>query len=82
MVKNLPANAGDASSIPSSGRSSGERNVYLLQYSCLLNLMDGGAYGLKSMGSQRDSVNKQEQTMLLWWCYDQGSQNMKILPST
>ena len=61
MVKNLPANAGDASSIPSSGRSSGERNVYLLQYSCLLNLMDGGAYGLKSLGSQRDSVNNSPQ---------------------
>ena len=44
--------------------------------------MDEGAYGLKSMGSQRDSVNKQEKTMLLWWCYDQGSQNMKILVST
>ena len=26
MVKNLPANAGDESSIPGSGRSPGERN--------------------------------------------------------
>ena len=77
MIKNSPANAGDANSIPSSGRSSGERNVDLLPYSCLLNLMDGGAYGLKSMGSQRDSVTKQEQTMLLWWSYDQGSPKCK-----
>ena len=40
MVKNLPANAGDtrdASSIPGSGRSPGEGNGSLLQYSCLEN---------------------------------------------
>ena len=38
MVKNPPANAGDASdmdSIPGSGRSPGEGNGYPLQYSCL-----------------------------------------------
>ena len=33
MIKNLPANAGDPSSIPGSRRSSGERIGYLLQYS-------------------------------------------------
>ena len=32
-VKNLPANAGDANSIPGSGRSPGERNGNSLQYS-------------------------------------------------
>ena len=36
-VKNLPANAGDAGSIPESGRSLGEDNGNLLQYSCLEN---------------------------------------------
>ena len=35
MVKNLPANTGDASLIPESGRSPGEGNGKLLQYSCL-----------------------------------------------
>ena len=35
VLKNLPANAGDASSIPRSGRSSGEGNGNPLQYSCL-----------------------------------------------
>ena len=38
MIKNLPANAGDvreAGSIPGSGRSPGEGNGNLLQYSCL-----------------------------------------------
>ena len=32
-------NAGDPGSIPGSGRSPGERNGYLLQYSCLENSM-------------------------------------------
>ena len=34
VVKNPPANAGDAGSIPGSGRSSGEGNDNPLQYSC------------------------------------------------
>ena len=37
-------NAGDPSSIPGSGRSSGEGNGTPLQYSCLENPMDGGAW--------------------------------------
>ena len=44
MVKNLPANAGDAGSIPGSGRSPGEGDGYPLQYSCLENPMDRGAW--------------------------------------
>ena len=44
MVKNLPANAGDEGSIPGSGRSPGEGNGNPLQYSCLGNLMDRGAW--------------------------------------
>ena len=43
-IKNLPANAGDMGSIPGSGRSSGEGNDNLLQYSCLENPMDRGAW--------------------------------------
>ena len=45
VVKNLPANAGNASLIPGSGRSPGEGNGYPLQYSCLGNPMDRGAWG-------------------------------------
>ena len=37
-------NAGDLGSIPGLGRSPGEGNVYLLQYSCLENSMDRGAW--------------------------------------
>ena len=36
-------NAGDAGLIPGSGRSLGEGNGNLLQYSCLENFMDSGA---------------------------------------
>ena len=46
MVKNLPAGvgaAGDGSSIPGLGLSSGEGNGNLLQYSCWDNPMDRGA---------------------------------------
>ena len=41
-VKNLPGNAGDAGSVPGSGRSSAEGNGHPLQYSCLGNPMDRG----------------------------------------
>ena len=42
-VKRLP-NAGDPGLIPGLGRSPGEGNGNPLQYSCLENLMDGGAW--------------------------------------
>ena len=42
VVKNLPANAGDAGSIPESGRSPEEGNGNPLQCSCLENPMDRG----------------------------------------
>jgi len=41
-VKNLPTDAGDASSMPGSGRSAGEGSGNPLQYSCLENSMDRG----------------------------------------
>ena len=47
MVKNVPANIGDArdvGSIPGVGRSSGEGNGNPVQYSCLGNPMDRGAW--------------------------------------
>ena len=44
MVKNLPVNAGDSGLIPGSGRSPGEGNGNPLQYSCLGNPMDRGAW--------------------------------------
>ena len=43
-VKESACNAGDLGSIPGSGRSPGEGNGKPLQYSCLENPMDGGAW--------------------------------------
>ena len=46
-VKNLTADAGnmgDAGSIPGSGRSPGGGNGNPIQYSCLENLVDRGAW--------------------------------------
>ena len=44
IEKNLPANAGDISSIPGLGRSPEEGNGNPFQYSCLENPMDRGAW--------------------------------------
>ena len=44
IVKSLPANAGDAGLILGLRRSPGEANGNPLQYSCLENLMDRGAW--------------------------------------
>ena len=46
VVKNLPADAGDrhSGSIPGSGRSPGGGHGSPLQYSCLENPMDRGAW--------------------------------------
>ena len=43
-VKVSAWNAGDSGLIPGLGRSSGERNGNPLQYSCLENPMEGGAW--------------------------------------
>ena len=43
-VKASASNVGDLGSIPGSGRSPGEGNGKPLQYSCLENPMDGGAW--------------------------------------
>ena len=43
-VKASACNAGDLGSIPGLGRSPGEGNGNPLQYSCLENPMDGGAW--------------------------------------
>ena len=44
VVKNPLANAGDPNLIPGSGRSPGIGNGNQLQYSCLENFMDPGAW--------------------------------------
>ena len=53
VVKNLPANAGVAGSVPGLGRSPGEGNGNPLQYSCLENPMDREPGGQQFIGSQK-----------------------------
>ena len=65
-------NAGDLGSIPGLGRSPGERNDYPLQYSCLRNPMDRGAWWATVHGSQtvrHDSTTNTfsgDKTLLCW----------------
>ena len=65
VVKNLPAKAGDWGSIPGSGRSPEEGNGNPLQYSCLENPMDRGAWWTLVHGLARVrqdlATKKQEQ---------------------
>jgi len=44
VVKTMPESTGDTDSISGSGRSLGEGNGNPLQYSCLENSMDRGAW--------------------------------------
>ena len=55
VVKNLLADAGDASLIPGSGRSPGEGNGNPLQYSCLGNPTDRGAWQATVQGVPKES---------------------------
>ena len=55
VVKNPPASAEDADSIPGSGRSPGEGNGNPLQYSCLENPVDRGACQATVHGVSKES---------------------------
>ena len=55
MVKNPPANAGDVSLIPGSGRSPGVGNDNPFQYSCLEKSMNRGAWQAKVCGVTKAS---------------------------
>ena len=58
MVKNMPANVGNAGSIPRSGRSLGGGNGNPLQYACLENSMDREPGSLQSLGSEELDMTK------------------------
>ena len=51
VIKTPPANAGDSGSVPGSGRSPGVGNGKPLQYSCLENSVDRGAWQTTVHGS-------------------------------
>ena len=72
MVKNLPANAGDAGdtgSIPESGSSPGGRNGNPLQDSCLQNPMDRGAWRAIAHGVKKElDMTKQQNSNNVYVC--------------
>ena len=57
VIKNLPANAGDTGSIPGLGRSPGGGNGNPLQYSCLENPLDRGAWRAAVHGATKGGHN-------------------------
>ena len=57
VVKNLPASVRESCLIPGSGRSPGEGNGNPLQYFCLGNTMDRGAWEAIVHGMQRIGHN-------------------------
>ena len=63
-VKNLPTNAGDLGSIPGLERSPGEGNGNPLQYSCLENFMDRGAWWATRSPWDRKESDTTEQLSL------------------
>ena len=73
VVKNPSAIVGDMGSIPESGKSPGEGNGKLLQYSCLENSMDRGVWWATVHGITKESDMTQQlnnnQQLLLTDCY-------------
>jgi len=67
VVKSSPANAGDAGLIPRLGRSTGEGNDNPLQYSCLGNPTERGAWWatLHGVAKQSDTTKTKKQQLML-----------------
>ena len=64
VVKNPLANAGDMGSIPGWGRSPGEGNDHLLQYSCLGNPLDRGAWQATVHGIAKSQMQPSNSTKM------------------
>ena len=67
MIKESACNVEDLGSIPGSGRSSGEGSCYPLQYSCLENSMDRGAWRATVHGvtKSRTGLNKNDNSIFI-----------------
>ena len=59
MIKASAYKVGDPGSIPGSGRSSGEGNGKPLQYSCLENPLEGGAWQATVCGVAESDTTEQ-----------------------
>ena len=62
-VKASARNVGDLGSIPGSGRFPGKGNGNPLQYSCLENPMDGGAWRATVHGGRKESDITEQLTL-------------------
>ena len=69
-VKASTCNAGDPGSIPGSGRSAGEGNGNPLQYSCLENPMERGAWWATVHGVTKSRTGLSDFTLSLSSGYD------------
>ena len=70
VVKNPHANAGDAGSIPGSGRSPGEGNGNSLQCSCQENSTDRGAWlGYSPWGCKESDMTEHTHRHIYMWHY-------------
>ena len=63
MVKNPPVNVGDVASKPGSGRSPGKGNGNPLQYSCLGNPTDRGAWRATVLGVAKSQTRLSDLTI-------------------
>ena len=89
VIKNVPSNAGDirdTCSIPGLGRSPGEGNGNLLQYSCLGNCTDRRSLaGYSPWGRKRVRLNRSSgiyKLLPIWsaWKYKTGTSFSAVLP--
>ena len=76
MVKNSPASTGDAGSISGSGIAPGVGNGNPLQYSCLDNSMDRGAWQASPLG--RKELDTTEQLSMYTVSEDPGGRRFGV----
>ena len=86
MVKHLPANAREVGSIPGSGSSPGGGNGSPLQYSCLENPVDRGAWRATAHGVAESDTPEQLSTAHIIETVrdeayrEQGSKGISVVP--
>ena len=77
--KESACSAGHADSIPGSGRSPGEGNGYSLQYSCLGNALDRGAWQATNPWGHEESDMTEQLTLFLTTVFDSQGCHYKVL---